>query len=126
MKTIKSKINELLLLSAKKIERKDYFKGLKAKMDTQEVIMNELKALAKANKTLLGRIIKFPRADSYAFYVVTKVNKRSVRIDWLDFCDAWIDDRCGKAAMLGIDYARQQIHGEDVLDEMFSKKKVIA
>jgi hypothetical protein len=47
-------------------------------MKSQEKLIDELNVLAKANKTILGRTMRFPMADSYALYVVTKVNKKTV------------------------------------------------
>ena len=120
MKEIQNKIQELLTISKEKTKG---WEILKSKMNRQDDLMDELKALAKANKTLLGRIVKFPHADSYAVYVITKVNKKTVRLDWVDYCDGWQDDRCGIAASLDIRYATQKIQGEDRLEEMFTYKK---
>lgn len=119
MKEIKVKIEELQKVSS---EETKGWEGIKDKMNRQDNLMNELKELAKTNKTLLGRIIRFPHADSYAVYVITKVNKKTVRIDWVDYCDAWQDERCGIAANLDIRYATQKVQGEDRLEEIFSKK----
>lgn len=116
MEEIRKKIQELLTLSKEETRGWD---SLKAKMKSQDDLMNELKTLAKANKTLLGRIIRFPYADSYAVYVITKINKKTVRIDWVDYCDGWQDDRCGEAANLDIRFATQKIRLEDRLDGLF-------
>lgn len=124
MEEIKAKIKQLLLLS--KTEPKageKFFDNLTAKMQQQEKMWNELKVLARANNTILGRIIKFQHADSYAVYLITKVNKRTVRLDWLNYCDAWVDDRCGYACLMSYDYANEQIKSVDYLDELFSENK---
>lgn len=121
MKKIKEKIKELMSISKK--EDSEFGQGLeavKAKLDAQDEIMSELKKLAQEENTLLGRIIKFPKADSYAMYVITKVNKKTVRVDWFDWCDGWVDDRCGYAATVDIDYVRQKVNGEDALSKLFS------
>ncbi len=120
MEEIRKKIQELLTLSKEETKGWD---GLKAKMKSQDDLMNELKTLAKANKTLLGRIIRFPYADSHAVYVITKVNKKTVRIDWVDYCDGWQDDRCGVAANLDIRFATQRIHGADGLEQLLLNSK---
>jgi hypothetical protein len=39
------------------------------KMKRQEKLMDELKVLAKARKTIYGRVLQFPMADSYALYI---------------------------------------------------------
>ncbi len=94
-------------------------------MKRQEKLMDELKTIARAHNTLLGRTIKFPWADSYAIYVVTKVNKNSVRLTWVNWCDGWQDDRIGYEGNIDIDYVRQKVKGEDALEELFSKKQKV-
>lgn len=121
MKTILNKIKELRELSGKSFDEFGRgWDGIKAKSDAQNKLMDELRQLAKTNNTLLGRIIKFPYADGYAMYVVTKVNKKTVRIDWIDYMDGWVDQRCGEQAMLDMDYAKQVIEGEDALRKIFA------
>jgi len=129
METINAKINELLQVSA---ENFDHLLGVKggnwsarfdARMKRQEELMDELKVLAKAEKTLLGRTIQFPMADSYALYLITSVGTKTVQLKWLNWCDAWVDDRCGYACRLDKKYAEQSVFGRDRLDEMFSKAK---
>lgn len=120
METIKAKIKQLLLLSSTEPkEGKQYFNNLMAKMKQQEKMWDELRQLARSNKTLLGRIIKFPHADSHAYYIITKVNKRNVVITWLNYCDAWVDDRCGKNAYMSIEYAAELIRREDSVCKIF-------
>ena len=124
MEEIKAKIKQLLLLSKTEPSREgEFFDNLKAKMQQQEKMWDELKVLAKANNTILGRIIKFQHADSYAFYIVTKVNRKAVRLDWIDYCDGWVDSRCGIACFMDIEYVREEIRRRDALDEMFSENK---
>lgn len=92
-------------------------------MKAQEDLMDELAVLAKAKNTLLGRTMRFPMADSYALYVVTKVNKNSAQVTWLRWCDAWQDDRLGYRGSLPLSYVSQHIRGRDALDAMFAKHK---
>jgi hypothetical protein len=120
---LECKIQELFRVSA---EKEDYSKGfdlVRDKMNRQEAIMDDMKELARKLNTLKGRMIKFPCADSYSLYVITKVNKRTVRIKWVDFCDGWVDSRCGHEAVLDIEYATKEVQGEDFMEELFSKKK---
>jgi hypothetical protein len=92
-------------------------------MKRQEKLIDELKTLAKQHNTILGRTIKFPMADSYALYVITKVNKNTVQVTWLKYCDAWVDDRLGYRGSLSFDYASRDVKGQDALEEMFSRKR---
>lgn len=92
-------------------------------MKRQEKLIDELKTLAKQHNTILGRTIKFPMADSYALYVITKVNKSTAQVTWLKYCDAWVDDRLGYRGSLSIDYATRDVRGQDALEEMFSRKR---
>lgn len=124
MEQINLKIQELLDVSKEDlIGDKDFITKFDAKMKRQKELMDKLETLAKANKTILGRTLRFPCADSYALYLITSVNKTQVQLKWLNWCDAWVDDRCGYACRMSRSYAEQQIRGRDALDEMFSKNK---
>lgn len=130
MKKIKKKIQELLELSEK--DPKEFIKeGIEtsnfdlffAKINMQDKLMDELKDMAKENDTILGRIIKFPHADFYAFYIITKVNKITVRLKWIDYGDAWVDDRCGYDCNISYYYAKEKIDGEDQIEKLFGARK---
>ena len=125
MEQIKAKIKELL--SYNDVEPVYTFgsnnpNSLDKIMKRQEELQEELDELAKANDTILGRQIKFPMADSYAYYIITKVNKKTVEITWVKYCDAWQDQRAGYCANLGIDYATAEVKGQDRLAELFSAR----
>ena len=92
-------------------------------MKRQKNLMDELKTLARANSTLLGRTVRFQMADSYALYVVTKVNKNSVRLTWVKYCDGWQDGRIGYESNIDINYVTQEVKREDALARMFAEKK---
>lgn len=124
MKKIIEKIVELLAKSAVEIDYANGWDENLKKMKEQEALMNELEALAIAEKTVLGRTIRFPMADSYALYVVTKVNKTRVNIEWVDFCDGWVDQRCGKFCSIDRNYVEKDIKGQDALAELFGKRVV--
>jgi hypothetical protein len=121
---IRRRIQDLLNISNCEPDRKDFWKNLEAKMKEQERIMDELKELARSEKTLLGRTLRFPMADSYALYLITGMNKTRVQLKWLNYCDAWVDDRCGYACTMDIKYATQKVNGEDKLAELFSAQKI--
>jgi hypothetical protein len=113
------KLNELL--SMNKIEpvfqlRSTDPNSIDNIMKRQETLMDELKTLSRANNTLLGRVIRFQMADSYAVYVVTKVNVNTVRLSWVKWCDAWVDDRIGYEGNIDIDYINKKVQ----LEELFS------
>ena len=116
MEKIKQKIAELMSLS--KLETKGW-DALKAKIKAQDALMDELRELAKEHNTPLGRIIKFPCGDGYAIYIITKVNKKSVKIEWINYGDGWVDKRCGYGGTLNIDYAIYEIKHEDTLRSIF-------
>ena len=127
MENLKLKVKELLEVSAPNlIGEKDFCMKFDAKMERQEELMDELDILAKAQKTILGRTVRFPMADSYALYLVTKVNKTTVELTWLDWCDAWQDDRLGAQGTISRVYAEKHIYGRDAMDELFKSRKVQA
>ena len=94
-------------------------------MKRQEALQGEIDELAKAHNTILGRQIKFPMADSYAYYIITKVNKKTVEITWVKYCDAWQDQRAGYSSNLDREFAEKQVKGQDRLAELFGAKKSI-
>jgi hypothetical protein len=125
MKTLKAKIRKLLAMNDIELVYtwgSDDPNSIDKVMKRQEQLQEEIDELARANDTILGRQIKFPMGDGYAYYVITKVNKRSVEITWVKYCDAWQDSRAGYQSLLDFDYANQQVRGQDKLAEMFSKK----
>ena len=118
MKEIKLLIATLLKLSINEVKG---FPELHTKMKEQDKLMNDIQELAKKEKTLLGRVIKFPRADSYAIYIITKINKKTVGLAWVDYCDGWKIDGA-VTALYDIDLAIETIKGEDKLLQLFGKK----
>lgn len=113
MKELQLKIQELISISQKEASGWD---ELEAKIKEQDKLIDELKAMARANKTFIGRTLKFPMADSYALYVITAVLKGNVRVQWLDYCDGWQDGRLGNAGNVAINYASGVLNLEDYLD----------
>ena len=113
METIKAKIEELLKFNdiepvfgkRGSTDPNDFDNIIKR----QDELMTELKALARANSTYLGRTIKFQMADSHAVYVVTKVNAKTVQVTWVKYCDGWQDDRLGVQGNLDKDFVKKQI-----------------
>ena len=128
MNELKAKIQELLAYNDVEpvydfAERGKNPKSLDNIMKRQEQLQEEIDDLARANNTLLGRQIKFPMADSYAYYIITKVNVRTVEITWVKYCDAWQDQRAGYCSNLNIDYATAEIKGQDALRALFPSMK---
>lgn len=114
MKTIKKKIRDLLVVSAIDVFGKDkVFDALQIKMKQQDALIDELKELAKENNTLLGRVIRFPHADSYAVYLITGVYKHKVYTAWIDYCDGWQDDILEDGGNLDINIAIKKIAFDD-------------
>lgn len=92
----------------------------KTKMDTQESIINELRELALKHNTIVGRMLKFPFADSYSHYLVTRVDNGIATVQWIDYCDGWQDDRLGTEGTLPQSYVEEKVRGEDILQKIFS------
>lgn len=127
METIKKKIQELL--SFNKIEPVYTF-GSKSEnsldniIKRQEALIGELIPLCRKEKTLLGRTVRFPMADSYALYLVTKVNKKTVELTWLKYCDAWVDDRLGYQGTISREYIQRQKDFDDHWSDMAEAKRL--
>ncbi len=116
MEEIKKKIRQLLELSNTEPTTNGVtnWDKLEAKMKQQDTLIEELKVLARAQKTLLGRTHRFPMADSYALYLVTKVNAKTVQLTWLDYCDGWQDDRVGKLGNVSKSYVQSRVNFDDL------------
>jgi len=126
---LKAKIKELLAYNDIEPEYSwgsDNQNSIDKIMQRQDAIQGEIDDLARELDTLMGRQIKFPMADSYAYYIITKVNKKTVEITWVKYCDAWQDSRAGYCSNLNFDYANQQVRGQDKLAELFGAKRIQA
>lgn len=81
-------------------------------------------AEARRNGTLVGRYIKEPIADGYAFYKIVKENKATVKIQVVtDIGDDWRVPYWGNSTTIPKSYAIKSIGMEDKLAELFSRKK---
>ena len=122
MLVLKEKLYELTVVHNQEFDWSQENAGKKhdIRQKRQETLIDELRELAKENNTLLGRQVKFPHADSYAVYVVTRVYKNQVQVTWVDWCDGWCDDRLGYQGNLPIDYVQQAVTGEDKMRVLFS------
>jgi hypothetical protein len=120
MELIRAKIAELLVVSNTTTDLD--CKQLQEKMKRQNQIIDELKALAKVDKTYVGRIVQFPVADSYALYVVTDVKSKIAEIHWIDYCDGWIDDRCGKECTIDLKFVIDYVNHQDSVEDFFAKR----
>lgn len=122
MLVLKQKLYELTVVENQEFDwsQENAGNAFDARMKRQETLIDELRELAKENNTLIGRQVKFPHADSYAVYIVTRVYKNQVQVTWLDWCDGWVDDRLGYQGNLPIDYVQQTVTGEDRMRVLFS------
>ncbi len=118
MKEIKNKIKELLSFNSDK-------RGMNVmeQIDFHNSIFNELEELAKKHDTILGRTIRFQMADSYAVYLITKVNKNTVKVHWIDYADGWMDHRLKEQGLLDMEYVLSDIKAQDMLNKFFNKLK---
>lgn len=71
---------------------------------------------AKAKGTLVGRFLRYPMGDGYAFYEVTKVGKARATIKHIDFGDAW---DIGLGNTISLTKARENIERRDNLAALF-------
>lgn len=117
---IEPRMRELLKLNDDPAKGWD---NLTEKINKQNVLISELKEHARKACSMTGRMIKFQHADSYAMYLVTKVNKTTCRLEWIDYCDGWQDGRLGLSGSLPIKYVHDQICHEDNLDKIFGQKE---
>lgn len=119
------KVVELLKVSAPDlIGDKDFCKKFDAKYKRQNELIAELIPMARQQKTLLGRTVRFPMADSYALYLVTKVNPKTVELTWLNYSDAWVDDRLGYKGLIDREYVQKQKDFDDLWSDQAEAKRL--
>ena len=71
-----------------------------------------------------GKLFNTPVADGRAYYVVTKVNKKSVRIEWRGFCpDRWQDPVLGLGGSFPRDRIEKLVRSNDGLRKLFAGAK---
>lgn len=75
--------------------------------EAQIWLYNQFKAAQKRSDAIPkdtvaeGLLLALSVADGYAYYVVTKVNKRTCKIEWRGYCpDRWFDRRYGYEATI--------------------------
>lgn len=68
-----------------------------------------------------GKLFRVPRGDGYAWYVVTKVNKKTVDIEWRGYSlDRWVDDRFGYGGREKREDVELFVHREDGARRLFA------
>lgn len=69
-----------------------------------------------------GKLFRTQVADGFAYYVVTKVNKKSVYVEWRGFCmDQWKDPLLGLGGKFPRDRIEQLVRRHDGLRKLFSR-----
>jgi hypothetical protein len=82
-----------------------------------------LKAAAQAlngNGDLIGEVIRFPRADGYAQYMVW--SEKPLQLIWLELGDAWDIDKITERG-LRLSDVRAMVERDRRLDELFGRNK---
>ena len=111
MKTKKSAVNWL-----KKMDTLPSF----AEMDKNFKNLVEIDLKSKESGTLVGRLIKEPFADGYAFYQITKETKNKCKIRvCTGIGDDWIIPYWGAESTIDKDYIVKSITINDKLNMLF-------
>ena len=71
-----------------------------------------------------GKMFSVGVADGCAFYVITKVNKKSVRIEWRGFHpDNWVDQTLGYGGSFPTHCIENHVKYADGMKKLFGKKQ---
>jgi hypothetical protein len=94
--------------------------------DEYKQYVDEQYKIAKARSDSLpagahvGKLFRVPAADGYAYYVVTKANKKTVHIEWRGFSlDRWVDYRFGAGGKEDKELIERLIKREEGLAKLF-------
>ena len=97
----------------------EYDKYVKVAFDKAQAISNEL----PDKGVHVGSLFSLSVADGLAWYVVTKVNKKSCRIEWRGFCaDRWKERYFGIGGTFPITEVCRYVEGAKLMDKMFARK----
>lgn len=70
-----------------------------------------------------GKLFRVPKGDGYAWYVVTKVNKKTVDIEWRGYSlDRWVDDRFGYGGREKRETIEMFVQREDGAKRLFENR----
>jgi len=70
-----------------------------------------------------NRVFSMPVADGKAFYVITKVNKKTCKVEWRDFgADRYTDNILGWGGTFDKSIIERQLSWNDGLRKLFAKK----
>lgn len=73
-----------------------------------------------------GKLFRVPRGDGYAFYVVIKVNKKTVDIEWRGYgLDRWVDDRFGYGGRQKREDVELFVRREDGMRRLFGERREV-
>lgn len=68
-----------------------------------------------------GKMFRVPAGDGYAFYVIRKVNKKTVDIDWRGFSlDRWVDFRFGPGGRENRELIERLVRQGDAARRLFA------
>ncbi|NDD52322.1 hypothetical protein EBZ39_00320 [bacterium] len=71
----------------------------------------------------VGKLFRVPAGDGYAYYVITKVNKKTVDIEWRGFSlDRWIDIKFSGGGREPRDLIDRLVAREDAAVALFSRR----
>lgn len=72
-----------------------------------------------------GKLFRVPKGDGYAWYVIRKVNKKTVDIEWRGYSlDRWVDDRLGRGGREKRETIEMFVGREDASRRLFSNTSV--
>lgn len=70
-----------------------------------------------------GKLFRVPKGDGYAWYVIIKVNKKTVDIEWRGYgLDRWVDDRFGYGGREKRETIEMFVRREDGMRRIFSPR----
>ena len=119
MKKIEDKIHQLIDLSNQKTNND--WTILSQKSKEMEDLILEIRNLAFAEQTILGRIILFPYDDKFSYYLITEINNDTVTIECLDLYEGFVHIGYDKKCDYNKIQAECYIRGVDCILKMFPK-----
>ena len=92
----------------------------------QQYVNAEYEAAKRLSDSLpggvhVGKLFRVPAGDGYAYYVVTKVNKKTVIVEWRGFSiDRWTDFKFGGGGREDRAFIERLINREEAMHKLFA------
>lgn len=112
---IKMEIGRFDTASHKFVDQDEFHEFVQAEFEKAQQISDAL-----PDGLHVGKLFGIGVGDGTAWYVITKINKKTVKVEWRGFClDRWTDRYLGWGRTCPIDYVEPLVRQNDAANKLF-------